>query len=314
MSAREALLLVNMGGPSNTDEIAGYMRAIFADPFILPVPGFMRDLVSNMIVRKRTESVIDKYNLIGGKSPLLEWTEKQVELMRQASGDRYAKVTHAYRYTSPDLGEAIGKLKDEGIEIITLLPMFPHYTRAMTGSIEVEAKLWAKIHKVTVYTIDAWGLHPEIVMLQADYLDKAVEEAGDGVRVLFVAHGIPMRDVRRGDKYPDQVSENAFQLAETLPTGTDWALAYQSRVGPIRWTGPYIEDELIRLAESKKPVVIMPLSFVADCLETQYDLDLIASPELIEAGVRKVVRVNAYNDDPRFISILNRLVQEAYDE
>ncbi len=312
MSAREALLLVNMGGPSSTDEVASYMRAIFADPFILPVPGLLRGFVSNMIVRKRTESVIEKYNLIGGKSPLLDWTEKQVELIRKATGDRYETVVHAYRYTSPTLDEAIEALKQDDIDTITLLPMFPHYTRAMTGSIEVEAKMWAKIHHVTLYTIDAWGLHPDVVALQADYLRQAFDEAGEGARVLFVAHGIPMRDVNRGDKYPDQVSENACQLAESLPAGTDWALAYQSRVGPVKWTGPYMEDELERLSESSKPVVIMPLSFVADCLETQYDLDRVATEELKQAGIEKVVRVPAYNDDQRFTDVLSTIVRESY--
>ncbi|HEX04662.1 MAG TPA: hypothetical protein ENH10_05820 [Bacteroidetes bacterium] len=149
--------------------------------------------------------------------------------------------------------------------------------------------------------------------LQSEYLKSAMDEAGTGARVLFVAHGIPMREVKRGDNYPDKVSENAAMLAETLPAGTDWGLAYQSRVGPIEWTQPYLEDELERLAKSSDPVVIMPLSFVADCLETLYDLDRIAAPELLNRGVSKVVRVPVYNDDPRFIERMAQLVNEVCD-
>ncbi len=314
MSTKRALLLVNMGGPASNADVAPYMRAIFADPYILPVPDFLRGFISNMIVRKRTESVIDKYNLIGGPSPLLKWTEKQTNLIRADLNEMYTRVTHCYRYTQPLIGEMMAELKRDGIDEVTLLPLFPHETRAMTGSIEVEAKRHAEELDMPLRVVPVWGLQQPIIDLQATYLAKAMEEAGEGACVLFVAHGIPMRDVNRGDTYPHQVRENAERLAATLHEGTDWRLAYQSRVGPVKWTGPYLEDEVNNLAESHDPVVIMPLSFVADCLETMYDLDLVAGPDLLERGVRKVVRVSAYNDDPRFAKTLMQVVGELMDE
>ncbi|HEX03695.1 MAG TPA: ferrochelatase, partial [Bacteroidetes bacterium] len=204
MSVKQALVLVNMGGPASTEEIAPYMRAIFADPFILPLPWLLRGFVSNKIVKKRTQPVIEKYNLIGGKSPLLKWTEKQVKLMRRNDSPLFEHITHAYRYTSPTLDQTFASLKKGGYQSVTILPMFPHSSRAMTGSIEHEAKRLAKRHSITTYTIDAWGLHKEIIALQSEYLKSAMDEAGTGARVLFVAHGIPMREVKRGDNYPDK--------------------------------------------------------------------------------------------------------------
>ena len=128
--------------------------------------------------------------------------------------------------------------------------------------------------------------------------------AGDGARVLFVAHGIPLRNVQRGEDYPDQVARSAAEIAACLPDRTEWSLAYQSRVGPVNWTGPDLGDEIDRLTGSPAPLVLMPLSFVADCLETLYDLDIVAAQRARRAGISNVIRVPVFNDDPRFARAL----------
>jgi ferrochelatase len=124
--------------------------------------------------------------------------------------------------------------------------------------------------------------------------------AGKNARVLFVAHGIPERSVRRGETYPEDVKRTAEAIIERGPDEIEWSLAFQSKIGPVEWTRPYLEDELARFALSPEPLVVMPLSFAADCLETLYDLDIVAMEKAREKGIRTVVRVPAFNDDPSF--------------
>jgi hypothetical protein len=99
-------------------------------------------------------------------------------------------------------------------------------------------------------------------------------------------------------------------VSQTLPDGTDWSLSYQSKVGPVAWIEPYLENEIARLGQSSKPIVIVPLSFVADCLETLYDLDIVAAEQIKKLGIKKYVRVRVFNDDPEFAQIISDLVME----
>ncbi|HEY3296487.1 MAG TPA: ferrochelatase [bacterium] len=311
---KAALLLVNMGGPNSLDQVRGYLRAIFRDPAILPVPSLLRAPLASLISSRRTGAVEERYRLIGGHSPLLHWTERlrtEIASVLPGNGSRPA-VAYAFRYAAPLIGEAFAALKRDGVEHVTVLPLFPHYTGAMSGSVLTEAKRAAEKYSMTWNAVDAWGLQDDVLDLWARYLARSLDIAGDGARVLFVAHGIPLRSVRRGDEYPDHVAETAKKLAATLPDGTEWSLAYQSKVGPVEWTGPYIEHEIERLAASPAPLVLMPLSFAADCLETLYDLDHIAMERARAAGVESVVRVRVFNDDPSFARILAKLVTEEY--
>lgn len=309
------LLLANMGGPSGPDEVEPYLRAIFADPAILPVPDWLRSVLGAWIACRRAPRVTERYRSIGGSSPLPKWTERQVQQVGEAlaAQDRAIPVRHAFRYTSPTIEQVLAEEARAGVRRVVLLPLFPHHTDAMTGSIEGVARDAAGANGISLEVIGAWGSRPDVIELWRSMLAEALAAAGAGGRVLFVAHGIPMRSVRRGEDYPDRVADTARSLAETLPAGTDWSLAYQSRVGPVRWTGPYLDEELDRLVRSSAPLVIMPLSFVADCLETLYDLDQIAADRARRAGIHQVLRVRAFNDDPAFGRVLAQMVIEQLD-
>jgi ferrochelatase len=309
---KDALLLINMGGPDDLSQVQPYLRAIFRDPAILPMPGLFRAPLAAWISSRRTEKVQDRYRLIGGRSPLHHWTDRlraEVEKALRESGSDM-QVDYAFRYTAPFIPEAIASLKRAGIENVLALPLFPHYTKAMTGSVLREVERAAFETQLHWHSIDAWGLHETVLDLWKKYLLRSVDLAGENARVLFVAHGIPLRSVRQGEDYPDRVMDSARSLGQALPEGTQWSLAFQSRVGPVEWTGPYLEPEIQRLAQSSDPLVIMPLSFVADCLETLYDLDRVAMDQARAAGIETVVRVRVFNDDPCFAKILAGLAAE----
>jgi len=309
---KEALLLVNMGGPNSLDQVRGYLRAIFRDPAILPLPSPLRGLLASLISSRRSPVVEDRYRLIGGHSPLLHWTERLRGGIASALRDagQESVVAYAFRYAAPLIPDVFSSLKAQGVGRVTVLPLFPHFTPAMSGSILVEARRAAQQLELQWRALDAWGSHPDVLGLWSRYLNRSLDLAGDGARVLFVAHGVPLRNVRNGDDYPERVTDTAIALAQTLPRGTSWSLAYQSNVGPVEWTGPYLEHEIERLAASPEPLVIMPLSFAADCLETLYDLDHVAMERARTAGIESVVRVRVFNDDPEFARILASMVME----
>jgi ferrochelatase len=307
----KALLLVNMGGPSHLNEIENYLRAIFNDPAILPVPGFMRKRLASFIVSRRKQRIVSRYSQIGGASPLPSWTVKlckAVEKVLQDSG-KSIKVAHAFRYSSPTINEAISSLSQNEIGEVYLLPLFPHRTNAMTGSIEKETARVCDYLNIKLRCLPAWGNRNEVLSIWSQYLRDALDGHDRRARVLFVAHGIPIRDVKRGDDYPERVAETAQALGQSLGD-IEWSLAYQSRVGPVRWTQPYLDTEVPRLATGGTELVLMPLSFVADCLETLYDLDIVAAEKARNAGARLICRVRVFNDDIRFARAMAQLALE----
>jgi len=306
----KAILLVNMGGPSNAGEIRGYLKSIFKDPAILPLPGFLRNPLARFISGKRAPKVAERYNLIGGGSPLPGWTEKLKDLVTEEIHNSDKLILHAFRYSPPTIENALNGINKGKIDELILLPLFPHRTEAMTGSIEKEAARICRPKNIKLKSVGAWGNREEILSIWSDYIEEEIKKMPSDTFVLFVAHGIPLRDVNRGDDYPDQVRKTAEALGKRLPAGIEWSLSFQSKVGPVKWTGPYLEDEIVKASKIAKNLLLVPLSFVADCLETLYDLDIVAPQLAKEAGFDNVRRVRAFNDDPRFARALASFVSE----
>lgn len=312
-NGKKALLLVNMGGPSAESEIKPYLQRIFHDPAILPLPGILRQLLGGLIIRRRLPAVTERYRLLGGSSPLPQLTAAQARVMEQQSGaveTSFEKISFAFRYSEPSIEKAMTSLAEAGIKEVVLLPLFPHYTAAMSGSIELEAKRVATDLKLQLITMSPWGDDSHLLDLQEAYLQATLATSETPVRVLFVAHGVPVRNLRDGDPYVRQVTATARALGERLPEDMPWSLAYQSRLGPVKWTGPQLEEEIKRVAQPDLSLVIMPISFVADCLETVYDLDMIAVSQGEQAGFKKVLRVPVFNADPDFCRLLLQIATE----
>ncbi len=309
---KAAIVLVNMGGPSRRQDVEPFLRAIFRDPAILSLPSIVREPLASVIAARRAPHVADRYDLIGGYTPLFHWSgtlRAEVKRRIAADGDD-SEVAYAFRYISPTIQETLTALKRKGVTVARIIPLFPHYTHTMTGSVLKETGRVAAKVGLEFVSVKDWGLDDDALRIWSRYLAAAMREAGVGARVLFVAHGIPQLYVNRGDDYPDRVSATATALAKTLPADTEWSLCYQSKVGPVKWTGPYLERELARLAASPAPLVVMPLSFVADCLETLYDLDIVAKRRAQELGITSFVRARVFNDESEFAAIIARLARE----
>lgn len=315
MSSKHGYLLVNMGGPSDIAGVKPFLTAILEDPFILGMPAILRIPLSRLIVSVRLKKVIERYRLIGGGSPLPMWSEKLIDALSKefsAGANEPSRLAYAFRYCSPTIRECLQRFKSEGVKDVTLLPLFPHYTRAMTGSISVVAQAESKRLGLQLSEIPVWGEDDDLLLLQKEYLSQAIHTAGQSARVLFVAHGIPVSDVQKGDTYGVEVERTAKNLGDSLPPGIKWSLCYSSRLGPVKWLEPYLENELQRLGQSPDPLVIMQVSFVFDCLETLYDLDIVATKTAKEMGISHVYRVPSFNDDFRFVKVIHKILRDAY--
>jgi len=302
----KAIVLLNMGGPSNLDEVPVFLTNMFADPNILTVHPILRKIIGTMIVLTRTKSAQSHYKLIGGKSPLLETTKKLAQKL-EAKTD--AKVYIAMRYTPPFAATAIEQMKSDGITEVFLLPLYPQYSTTTTkSSIEdfianaIKAELFAKpTHIDRFYENPAYN---ELVIAK-------LLEAIDGKNIaeydlVFSAHSLPEKIIKAGDSYECEINAHVEILKNMLASkGINFArthLAYQSKLGPMRWLSPSLGDTLENLGNTK--ALICPIAFTIDNLETVYELEIEYREVAENCGFEDYIVAKCPNDDDRFVDIL----------
>jgi ferrochelatase len=315
---RTAVILFNLGGPDSLAAVRPFLFNLFRDKAIIGLPTPLRQMIAWAIAKRRDLVAQEIYERMGGSSPLLKETKAQATALEQALGGD-AKAFIAMRYWHPMTRETVTQVKDWRPERIVLLPLYPQFSTTTTES---SIAAWKKeaaragLTAATAEIIDYPEL-PGMIAAQAQMIDAALTEAGDGARVLFSAHGLPKRIVTKGDRYPDQVMLGARAIAKALGEtyrriDQDWRVCYQSRVGPVEWIGPYTDDEIRRAGAEKKPLVVVPIAFVSEHSETLVELDMDYKKVANEAGVPRYVRVPALGTHPDFIAGLADLVRGAF--
>lgn len=306
---KTGVILLNMGAPSTMEEIRPYLRRLFLDPMLIQLPaGFLyRRLLANFVSRKRAARVRARYEKIGGGSPLLNNTRMQAEaLARQLE----MPVAIAMRYSAPYAAEAVEHLLDQGVEQAVALPLYPQFSSSTTGSSLVDLQQAAGRLELTI--VDRHFDHPQYVGAIATALTDRLSGSDRSSHVLFTAHSIPVKYTRQGDPYIAEVKATASAVAQAASLTTPWSLGFQSAASVGTWHGPFIEEELGRLAQAEiQRLVVCPLTFAADNLETLYDLDIVFAGECMAAGITDVVRVPAPGASPEYIGALSSMVQEA---
>jgi protoporphyrin/coproporphyrin ferrochelatase len=311
MQNRTAVVLFNLGGPDSLDAVEPFLFNLFADPdiFKLPLGRFTQKPFARLISRRRN------YAAIGGKSPLLDntWAQaRALETELRAHGDY--DVVVCMRYWHPLSDAVVQDLKTRGYRDLVLLPLYPQYSRTTTGSSvnEFERACARHGYRPQIRLVRAWHDHPA-------YLDAIAEcvraEAGKlpepdpgAVELLFSAHGLPKKLVKRGDPYQRQI-EATF---EALRARLGWprvTLCYQSRVGPLEWLKPYTADMIREKAASGcRQMLVYPIAFVSDHSETLYELGMEYAELAHEAGIAHYRVVPALNAHPLLIRALADLV------
>ncbi|ACL64562.1 Ferrochelatase [Anaeromyxobacter dehalogenans 2CP-1] len=306
-----AVFLMNLGGPRNLAEVEPYLYELFSDPLVITAPfGPFRKVIAKLISRTRAPSSAEKYQLIGGKSPLVEGTEAQARALQAALGPGYS-CHLAMRCGHPNTEEGVREALAAGATRAVALPLYPQYANATTLSSLLELRrLWPKDRPLA--EVCTWHDHEGYLEASAAALRETLERVPAALRgrtrVVFSAHGLPMSQVRKGDPYPGYVEHSARETARRAGAA-DWQLTYQSRVGPAKWLGPdtvkYLEASAKDLA-----VVAVPIAFVSEHLETLYDMDILAKEAAEKAGAAAYLRVPALGTRPDFITALADVVRE----
>lgn len=327
------VVLFNMGGPETLAQVRPFLTRLFSDREIIRLPAgpVFQPLFARLLAWGRSPAVRRNYASIGGGSPQLRHTLAQASALearlncsgaaagagRPRANGRYV-VRVAMRYSQPDAPSALEQVVEAGAGRIVTLTLYPQYSRATTGSFkaafdrELARPRWRGRFRVT--SIDAYPEEPLYLEAVAETVRRGIAQFSpgrrDGVAILFSAHGLPQRFVEAGDPYVQQTAETIAGVLERLQLPNRHAVGYQSRTGPVRWTGPGTEEVLRALAaEGVRDVLVVPVSFVSDHIETLYEVDQLFRETARACGIDGYRRSEALNDHPVFVEALARLVE-----
>ncbi|HEX5387054.1 MAG TPA: ferrochelatase [Gemmatimonadales bacterium] len=320
--APTGIVMLNLGGPATLDAVEPFLLRLFEDREIIQLP-FQRFL-GPFIAKRRAPKVRGLYEAIGGGSPIRRWTESQGRGMVERL-DRLSPATAphrfyiAFRYTTPFSEDALRAMRADGVERAVAFTQYPQWSCTTTGSSLNE--LWRASARLGLENafrwsiIDRWPVHEGFIAAMAETvregLARFAEEDRGKVLILFSAHSLPMSVIHRGDSYPQEVGASVQRVMEALGFSHPFVLAYQSEVGPVKWLGPSTERTIELLAaRGHRHVLVVPIAFTSDHIETLSELDREYGHLARECGITHFHRAPALNDRPRFLDAMADLVRE----
>ncbi|XP_028397660.1 ferrochelatase, mitochondrial-like [Dendronephthya gigantea] len=320
--AKTGVMLVNMGGPSTLDEVRDFLFRLFSDKDLIPLPAQSR--LAPFIAKRRTPRIQEQYGKIGGGSPIRKWTEKQGDEMVEILDEISPKTApHKYyigfRYANPLTEDTLEEIEKDGLDRVVAFTQYPQYSCSTTGSsLNAIYRFYKKRNldsNVKWSVIDRWPTHPGLVEAFAENikieLEKFPEAVRDEVVILFSAHSLPMKVVNRGDPYPGEVAATVHNVMQKIHFSNPYRLVWQSKVGPLPWLGPSTEEAIEGLCKNgQKHMLLVPIAFTSDHIETLYELDIEYMEETAQkAGVEMIRRAASLNDNPIFIKAMADIVK-----
>ncbi|KAM0750522.1 ferrochelatase [Meredithblackwellia eburnea MCA 4105] len=316
-----AIVLMNMGGPSTVPETHDFLSRLFHDGDLIPLP--FQKYLAPWIAKRRTPQIEKQYAAIGGGSPILRWTRVQGEgmakLMDELSPDTAPHKSYVmFRYANPLTEKTLDEMRDDGIERAVAFTQYPQYSCSTTGSslnelwrVLDERKRNGKAGKeadIRWSVIDRWGVHEGYIDAVARNIESSLltypPDQRSKVVILFSAHSLPMSVVNRGDTYPSEVGATVSAVMSRLGNRNPYRLVWQSQVGPSAWLGPQTNDSIKGLGRWHNHMLLVPIAFTSDHIETLYELDHEYIEEAKEMGLTGVKRSESLNDSPFFIKAL----------
>ncbi|AXX95338.1 ferrochelatase [Arcobacter ellisii] len=306
---KRTIVLMNMGGPNNLDEVKVFLKNMFNDKYIIGAPQPIRAMIGAIIVSKRLEIAKENYKKLGGISPIVGHTKR---LVRRFSNMVDADVFYEMRYTYPFAKDILEKVKN--YDEIYAIPMYPHYSSTTTKSSIEDLKKVAKSFGIEnkIKTIDSY--------YDSDLYNKAIVERikealkgenSEDFELIFSAHGLTQRTINKGDLYQKHILANVECAKKELQKQNinfkKIHVAYQSRLGPMEWLRPYMED---KLKEIKSKVIVYPISFTVDNSETLGELVLEYGELAHELGIKDYRVAKAPNHHPYFLLNLKEIYEE----
>ncbi len=316
-SRRVAIILFNLGGPDGPKAVRPFLFNLFNDRAIIGLPQPFRFALAQLISRTREKTARANYAYMGGGSPLLPETQKQAAALEEAMGRRVSNVTFkcfpAMRYWRPFVKDAAKAAEDWGATDAILLPLYPQYSSTTTGS---SLDAWKRVSTLPAATLCCYPTAPAFAQAHADAILQAWRDGGSPAhpRVLFSAHGLPESVIRRGDPYQWQLEQTVAAVRALLPGEWQSRVCYQSRVGPMKWIGPSTEEEIHAAGRDEVGLIVSPIAFVSEHVETLVELDIEYAHIAKKLGLPFYLRAPALGAAPRFIDALADLTAQAMQQ
>jgi len=307
---KKAIILFNLGGPDNLDAVEPFLFNLFNDPQIINLPGLFRYPLAKFISKRRAPFSKAIYAQIGGKSPILEETQRQsdaIEKSLEQEQDEY-KCFIVMRCWNPRAIETIQKVKVFNPEQMILLPLYPQYSNATSGS---SIKEWIDVCKKENLTsetkiICCYPTEKDFILSYANLIKERIDLKKLSETILiFSAHGLPENKIKQGDPYQWQVEHTVKELVKNLEIkNLNYILSYQSRVGPLKWIEPSTETVIKNEANKQKTIIVVPVAFVSEHSETLVELDIEYKKLAVENGSKEYIRVPTVTCNHDFINSL----------
>ncbi len=320
------VVLLNLGGPNRKEDVAPFLYNLFMDPAIIdiPLPAFLRNALCKYVSRKRSESVAKDYEMIGGGSPINRLTREQAEtlevLLNDRYGDRAGVSFHTFiamRYWHPFSEEAAAEMRRQGINKVVLLPLYPQYSKTTTGA---SLMYWWRLEQSgeipkwdTTYVFE-YAANPKYVQSVSERIDEALQRfprpVRDNVQLIFSAHGTPVKEMKvRRDPYCCLIHSTVDRVMAHRGDDRPFHVSFQSKVGPAEWLTPSTPDKIEELAKAgHTALLVVPIAFVTDHIETAYELDIEVRAEAEQFGVEHFEVTSGLNCHPLFIEALGESV------
>jgi len=317
------VVLFQLGGPDSYEAVEPFLYNLFMDPDIIDVPlGFLlRKPLSKFISSRRSNKVVESYKEMGQPSPIREITNAQASLLRQELNDRDPdrnyRIFVAMRYWHPLTSETVEQIKSVEVDRLILLPLYPQYSTTTTGSSlnewkrQIRGTSVSELPSQLIEHYEDYGPYIDSLVTQIERTIEDCFDSDDRLHLLFSAHGVQLKKIQNGDPYRDHIETTVKLTMERLSTSYPHHLSYQSKVGPARWLEPATVDMLEHLgSEGVTHLLVVPVAFVSDHLETLHELDIEDREIAEEAGITHYHVMPALNESPKFIDALARLVLE----
>ncbi len=308
-----------MGGPDSLKAVKPFLYNLFADRDIIKLgPSFLQKPIASLIIRKRLKNVIDAYGAIGGKSPLQDITNAQakaLEILLNSSqftvhSSQLFKVYVGMRYWHPFIEDAVDHAVRDGINRVIALSLYPHYSTATTGSSVKKFEESVRKYHIDYLCITSWFNNPLYIDALEEKIRQGLEKfKGQRPVVLFSAHSLPRKFVDKGDPYANEIQGTINEvLRRFVLSPFEWYLSYQSKTGPVKWLEPSTEDMIHKISKKGvKNVLVVPISFVSDHIETLYEIDIQYKNMAAALGIN-IERTESLNTSSKFIEALADMV------
>jgi ferrochelatase len=315
--SRYAVVLFNLGGPDSLEAIEPFLYNLFSDHDIFKIPVGQK-IFAKMMSSLRAPKVSKKYQQIGGKSPINEWTELQRSMLEEELQKVVGSVEvyTAMRYWNPAIKDVAETISKKTLDMIALLPLYPHYSITTTGSSFNE---WRRVYQGDTgrlkYVYDYFD-NPKYISALNARIDETIlrfpEDVREDIQIVFSAHGTPKSLAEKGDPYPKQIKATVESVMQARNFSHEYHLCFQSKVGPAKWLEPSIDNVIKDLAgQRKRQLLIVPVSFVSDHIETLFELDVEYRIVADKENIENFIVMQGLNDSKVFVAALKALAVQA---